>query len=52
LGPDGTALIAKGEKADTELAETRPAWAFQVTKVASKLDPKAAVLAITGLRHV
>jgi len=52
LGPDGTALIAKGEKVDAELAETGTVWAFQVTRFASKLDPNAAVLAITGLRHV
>jgi len=50
LAPTGTALLPKGRRWATELAEARRAWSFDCEDLPSAIDPEARILRITRIR--
>lgn len=52
LSPEGTAWLMKGRNWQKEVAEARKAWSFDMKAHQSSTDPDAAILEITGIRHV
>ena len=52
LAPGGTALFLKGGHYDTEIAEARKAWAFELETHSSTTDPSGAILKLKDLRRV
>jgi 16S rRNA (guanine527-N7)-methyltransferase len=51
IGPGTVCLFPKGEQAGQELAAVAPAWEFDVTRHASRTDPRGVVLCLTGVRR-
>lgn len=51
LAKDGTAWLMKGRNWQSEVAKARLSWQFDLNIHASKTDPDAAILEITGIRH-
>lgn len=49
LSAPGTALLPKGRRWATELAQAREGWLFRCEEVASAIDPEARILRITSL---
>lgn len=52
LSPDGRAWLMKGRNWQAEIAEARKTWSFDVKAHQSSTDSDAAILEITGIRHV
>lgn len=52
LASDGTAWLMKGRNWQAEVAEARKLWTFDLVSHPSSTDPDAAILEITGIRHV
>ncbi len=52
LAADGTALLQKGARVDSELAAVGAAWSFSVERLPSQTDPVAEILRLKGLHHV
>lgn len=48
---DGTALLMKGRAWETECADARKHWRFDLCSFQSKTDPEAAILKISGVLH-
>ena len=51
VGPRTVCLFPKGEQAGQELATAAQAWEFDVTRHASRTDPRGVVLCLTGARR-
>ena len=51
IGPRTVCLFPKGEQAGQELADAAPLWEFDVTRHASRTDPRGVVLCLTGVRR-
>ena len=51
VGPHTVCLFPKGEQAGQELAAAEKAWEFDVTRHASRTDPRGVVLCLTGARR-
>jgi len=51
IGPRTVCLFPKGEQAGQELAAAAPVWEFDVTRHASRTDPRGVVLCLTGVRR-
>jgi 16S rRNA (guanine527-N7)-methyltransferase len=47
IGPGTVCLFPKGEQAGQEVAAAREAWEFDVTRHASRTDPRGVVLCLT-----
>lgn len=52
LAPDGTAWLMKGRNWESEVEAARNNWNFNLVTHSSDTDPDAAILEITGIRHV
>lgn len=52
LAPQGRAWLMKGRNWQNEVADARKSWDFDVKAHQSSTDPDAAILEITGIRHV
>jgi 16S rRNA (guanine527-N7)-methyltransferase len=52
LAPGGMALFLKGGHYETEIAEARKAWAFDLETHSSTTDPAGAILKLKDLRRV
>lgn len=52
LAKDGTAWLMKGRNWQNEIDEARKTWSFEVKAHQSSTDADAAILEITGIRHV
>ncbi|WP_081994689.1 16S rRNA (guanine(527)-N(7))-methyltransferase RsmG [Paracoccus sp. PAMC 22219] len=48
---DGTALLMKGRAWESECADARKHWQFDLRSFQSKTDPEAAILKISGVSH-
>jgi 16S rRNA (guanine527-N7)-methyltransferase len=53
IGPDTVCLFPKGERVEHELAEARQAWAMDLTRHASRSDPRGVILCLrrVGLKR-
>lgn len=49
LGPSGCAILPKGASFDTEIAQARQTWDFNLEVNVSRTDPSARVLSLSGL---
>ena len=52
LATDGTAWLMKGRNWKNELAAAREEWEFDVISHPSETESEAAILQISGIRHV
>lgn len=51
LAPRGTALLLKGQNAQSEIESARKDWIFDCTSHTSMTDPNASILEIKGLKR-
>ena len=51
VSAEGIALLPKGRRWATELAEARQVWAFDCAELPSVVDPEARILRVTSLRR-
>ena len=51
IGPDTVCLFPKGEQAGQELTAAEKAWEFDVTRHASRTDPRGVVLCLTRVKR-
>ncbi|WP_376098382.1 16S rRNA (guanine(527)-N(7))-methyltransferase RsmG [Roseomonas sp. CCTCC AB2023176] len=51
LAPDGVAILPKGRTAEAELTAAAPDWTMQVERFASRTDPDATLLRLSGIRR-
>lgn len=52
IAPDGTAWLMKGRNWESEVEAARKNWNFNLVTHSSDTDSDAAILEITGIRHV
>jgi 16S rRNA (guanine527-N7)-methyltransferase len=51
LAPDGIAIFPKGRTAEAELTAAVPDWTMRVERFASRTDPDATLLRLSGIRR-
>lgn len=51
LSPDGVALFQKGRTVEAELTAASPDWTMRVERFASRTDPDATLLRLSGIRR-